>query len=120
VDDEPLLRQMGKTVLQRAGFQVLVASDGVQALDVYRRHSRSIHLIVLDRTMPNLSGRETLFQLLLLDPCVPVMFASGYSVENLTDEERRHMLGFVGKPFRADDLTCAVRNALAKAARSPT
>ena len=57
VDDEAMLRNLGRTILQRHGYQVLLASDGLQAVEVFGRERRRIDLVVLDLTMPRLSGR---------------------------------------------------------------
>jgi DNA-binding NtrC family response regulator len=74
-----------------------------------------ISLVLLDRTMPRLSGREALVRLLEIDPNVVVVFASGFSAEQVTEEEKRRLYGFVGKPYRPNDLVGAVRAALDEA-----
>jgi signal transduction histidine kinase/CheY-like chemotaxis protein len=112
VDDEALVRNLGRTILERFGYHVLLANDGQDALDVYRRQQRPIDLVVLDLTMPRLSGREALRQLREIDPAVRILYASGYSAEHLTAEDHEHSCGFVSKPYRPEDLAHAVRAAL--------
>jgi PAS domain S-box-containing protein len=111
VDDESLLRTLGATILRRYGYDVLVAEDGLHALEVYGRERGRVRLVVLDVTMPRLSGRDTLRRLRDLDPAVPVVFASGYAAEHVLQSDP-DVLGFVSKPYRPEDLAHAVRAAL--------
>jgi PAS domain S-box-containing protein len=115
VDDEPMIRNLGRTILQRYGYQVLLAEDGLQAVEVFRRHASGIDLVILDLTMPRLSGRDAFRRLRQLDPDVRVLFASGYSAEHLTEEEHTRVLGFVSKPYRPQELAQRVREALDRA-----
>ena len=112
VDDEAMLRNLGRTILQRHGYKVLLASDGMQAVEVFGRERASIDLVVLDLTMPRLSGRDAFRQIRVLDPEVCVLFASGFSPEQLTAEEHEQIAGFVAKPYRPRELTALVREAL--------
>jgi PAS domain S-box-containing protein len=111
-DDEPLVRNLGRIILESFGYHVLLAGDGQQAIDLYRREHPRIALVILDLTMPRLSGREVLHRLLEINPDVRVLFASGYSAEHLSAEDREHILGFISKPYRPDDFARAVRAAL--------
>jgi DNA-binding NtrC family response regulator len=112
VDDEAMIRNLGRTTLQRYGYRVLLAEDGQQALEIYQREKPTIDLVILDLTMPRLSGRDTLRELRQLDPQVRVLFASGYSAEQVTEEERLAVLGFINKPYRPQELANTVRLAL--------
>ncbi len=104
VDDEELIRQLARLTLQSHGYQVIEAEDGQQALDLFRQHRQQIDLVILDLTMPQLSGQEVFQRLLAIDPAVPVIFASGYAVEQLDDSEREKMAGFIRKPYRPSEL----------------
>jgi PAS domain S-box-containing protein len=119
VDDEAMIRNLGRIILQRYGYRVLLAEDGIEALSLYRSKPEEISLIVLDLTMPHLSGREVFQKLLEMDPNVRVLLASGYSAEHVIDFESDRILGFVGKPYRPDDLARQVRFALDKPIREP-
>jgi hypothetical protein len=114
VDDEPMIRNLGRTILQRQGYDVLLAEDGQQAVEIYQREKKRIDLVILDLTMPRLSGRDTLRQLRQLRPDVPVLFASGYSADQMTETEREGVLGFINKPYRPQELANTVRAALNK------
>ncbi len=113
-DDEAILRNLGRTILQRYGYRVLLAEDGQEAVDVYRRDPAAVDLVILDLTMPRLSGRDAFRRLLEIDPDVRVLFASGFSAEHVSESEHARSLGFVSKPYRPEDLAGMVRAALDK------
>ena len=114
VDDEPMIRNLGRTILERYGYEVVLAEDGQQAIDIYRNGTGSIDLVILDLTMPRLSGHDAFRRLVQIDPEVRVLFASGYSAEHVSEADHRHLLGFVGKPYQPQDLARTVRTALDK------
>jgi PAS domain S-box-containing protein len=114
-DDEEVVSRLGETILRRHGYRVLMAGDGVEAVEIYRRQPHTIDLVVLDLSMPRLSGPETLRELRQINPGVRVLISSGYSSdENLRAVEREGVLGFVAKPYRPAELARQVRAALDK------
>jgi len=112
VDDEPMIRHIGKTILQQYGYQVFLAEDGAEAVELYAREKDQIDLVVLDLTMPKLSGQDALAQMREINPNVHVVFASGYSADYVGNSEEWGILGFINKPFLPKDLANAVRAAL--------
>jgi DNA-binding NtrC family response regulator len=116
-DDEPTVRDLGRAILQRLGYRVLVAADGAEAVDVYCREPGGIDLVILDLSMPRLSGPDAFQRLLMIDPNVRVLFASGYPVECLEAYHER-ILGFLEKPYLLEDFALTVCLAL-EAARPP-
>jgi PAS domain S-box-containing protein len=118
VDDEAVIRNLGRTILQRYGYKLLLAEDGQEALEVYRRHRGRIDLVILDLTMPRLSGRDTLRELLQIDPQVQVVLSSGYSAEYFSESGKDGVVGFVNKPYRPQDLALTVRRVLDQAKRA--
>ncbi|HEV3118338.1 MAG TPA: PAS domain S-box protein [Gemmataceae bacterium] len=112
VDDEAILRELAQAILRKFGYDVLLAEDGVRALEVYEQHRQRIDLVVLDLTMPRLSGRDAYKRLVEMNPQVRVLFASGYSAEHVTDMDNYRAIGFVSKPYRPEDLVHYVRAAL--------
>ena len=112
VDDEPLLRNLGRTILEKFGYRVVLANDGQEAIEVYERQRHQIDLVILDLTMPRISGRDALRQLIALNSDVRVLFASGYTAEHLSEADHEHIAGFVSKPYRPDELAASVRAAL--------
>jgi CheY-like chemotaxis protein len=111
-DDEALVRNLGRTILQRYGYRVLLAKDGEEAVEVYRRERDQIDLVVLDLTMPRLSGRDACRRLREAYPEVRVLYASGYSADHALRGSHDGALGFVGKPYRPEELARSVRAAL--------
>jgi two-component system cell cycle sensor histidine kinase/response regulator CckA len=112
VDDEAVVRNLGQETLRRAGYQVLLAADGRQALALYAREQPRIDLVILDLTMPELSGRDALRQLRSLNEQVRVLFSSGYTAEQLSESAEMGVVGFLSKPYRPQELVEAVRRAL--------
>jgi CheY-like chemotaxis protein len=113
VDDDPLLRNLAQSILEAYGYRVLLAGDGVEALEVYERQPERIDLVVLDLTMPRLSGRDALERLRRINPRVRVLLASGYPGEQ--GPGATGALGFISKPYRAQHLARMVRQALDQA-----
>ncbi len=113
VEDDPRIQTAEQGILTRAGYTVLTAADGVEALRVYRQRKDEISLVILDIVMPKMSGTECLDNLLLIDPHVRVLISSGMSVTGRQREVLgRHSKGFVSKPVDDKRLLKAVRKAL--------
>src|SRR5207244_2646283 len=120
VDDEPVIRDLAGDWLRRHGYRVLLAADGAEAVEVYGREAGRIDLVVMDLTMPRLSGRDALRRLRELDPDVRVLFMSGFSAESLAEARAEgNVLGFVQKPYSERELALAVRAALDQRPRPP-
>ena len=113
VDDEPIVRQTAKSALQRYGYTVLLAEDGQSALDLFREMSGRVGIVLLDMTMPGISGEETLRQLHLIRPGVPVLLTSGYNeVEAIHRFAGKGLAGFIQKPYTAVQLAEHIKAAL--------
>jgi len=109
VDDEEMVRNLAKAALQAQGWQVLEATDGQQAVDMFLQHQTTIDVILLDLTMPVLSGHEVFRRIREVDPQVKVIFASGYAEEQLEESERQSMAGFIKKPYRPQEVVRIVK-----------
>jgi PAS domain S-box-containing protein len=120
VDDDPSIRTLARSVLESAGFTVWTAADGVDALDVFRRHTADIRAVLLDLTMPRMGGAEVLRHLRTLSTDLPVILTSGF-----TDSECLGPLGedrharFLPKPYRRTELLAAFQAALEGKASRP-
>jgi PAS domain S-box-containing protein len=113
VDDEEPLCNLLRDVLTRRGYRVLVATDGQEALRLYREHAGGIDLVILDMTMPGLSGTATFDALRQLDPHARILLTSGYTEERAAREAvARGAKGFLQKPFLISELAARVREAL--------
>lgn len=120
VDDEPLVRDVTASMLRTSGFAVLTASDGGEALELVARDAGEIVGVILDLTMPGLSGHATLGELRGLRPDLPVLLVSGYSQQEVSDLLADDILvDFLQKPFRARDFLDRMRGLLERASGSP-
>ena len=100
-------------MLERLGFQVLTASDGYQALDVFREHIARIRCVILDLTMPRLGGEETVRELRRIDPNARVLLSSGYNEQDVVSRfTGKEIAGFIQKPYRLESLAAILRDAL--------
>jgi CheY-like chemotaxis protein len=112
VDDEPALRKLAQAILQRSGYQVLMAEDGREAVEVFRQHSDTITAILLDMTMPVMSGEEAFRRIRKIRADVPILVSTGYG-EVATRElfDSGTVVGFVQKPYTAARLCERIRTA---------
>jgi signal transduction histidine kinase/CheY-like chemotaxis protein len=113
VDDEESVRVAVRHMLEFVGYTVIAASEGAEALRLYQEHAAKISAVVLDLTMPRMSGGEVLHELRNIDPDVKVLLSSGYDVSDvakqLNDEES---VAFIQKPYRMSQLHEKVRRLL--------
>ncbi len=113
VDDEELVRDLGARILGKAGYQVLTATNGKEALDLFEKERGQLSLVILDLIMPVMGGKECLKELLKIDPQAKVLIASGFSADASTKESvGMGVRGFVSKPFRMKELLRQVRKVL--------
>jgi len=113
VEDEPTVRDLAVTILGSHGYQVLAASDGIQALEIGEVQDGPIHLLLTDVVMPEMSGRELAEHLRARWSEMRVLYMSGYSSEVVADYGVLNEGVFVlPKPFTLDSLTRTVRAAL--------
>ncbi|HKV73696.1 MAG TPA: response regulator [Gemmatimonadales bacterium] len=113
VDDEEAVRNVARRTLERAGYIVETAEDGAVALELVRREPGRYGCVLLDLTMPRLSGEETQLELQRSVPSLPVVISSGFSEqEAIRRFEGRGVAGFVEKPYMPADLTAAVATAI--------
>ena len=110
VDDEEGIRAFARLSLERTGFQVITAVDGLAGLEACRAHRGELRLVLLDLTMPKMGGEEALREMRTLCPTLPVVLWSGYGRR---DHPGDPAIPFLSKPFRASELLEAVRAALA-------
>lgn len=88
-NDEPGIRQLLVLLLNGLGFSILAASNGQEAIELYRKHAQSINLVILVLTMPQLDGIEAFRELSKIDPDIPAVLSSGYG-EGTPDSSSNH------------------------------
>ncbi|MFH1114158.1 MAG: PAS domain S-box protein [Pseudomonadota bacterium] len=113
VDDEELIRDLGSRILTKAGYTVITACNGKEALDVSQERSHDIDLVILDVIMPEMGGKQCLETLLSLNPSARVVIASGFSANGSTKETlAAGAKGFVNKPYEIRQMLEVVRDVL--------
>ncbi|MBN1106251.1 MAG: PAS domain S-box protein [Deltaproteobacteria bacterium] len=106
VDDEEMIIEVGRGMLEKLGYQVVVANSGMEAVRLYRKNGVGIDLVILDVVMPGMGGGETYEQLRRINPAVRVLLSSGYSLDgHAKDLLDRGCHGFIQKPFNLQCLS---------------
>jgi CheY-like chemotaxis protein len=110
VDDDRFVLQAASAALHRLGYRVFVAEDGERGLAVFREHLEEIDLIVLDLTMPGLSGEETFRRLRALQPEVKILLSSAYEEAEVADQiPAPSAAGYLHKPYDPEQLGLQVK-----------
>ena len=113
VDDEELIRELGADILEDGGYKILLASNGEEAIQIYRKKRKKIALVILDMIMPGLGGKETFLKLKAINPKIKVLLSSGYSTnEGVGEILKEGVGGFIQKPYRDEELIGKVREIL--------
>jgi len=113
IDDEDVVRDMAAQVLEKYGYRVVSCQNGLEAAEYYQENLEKIDLVILDMTMPKMSGRETFLAMRTVNPQVRVLLSSGFS----SDGEVQELLnigakGFLQKPYRVAELLAKVKKTI--------
>ena len=101
IDDEEIARSVAKRTLEKFGFKVLTAKDGQEGVNVFRKHAEKIDGVLLDMTMPKMSGEEALGEMRRTDPQVRVILSSGYNQRKaIARFAGQGLAGFIQKPYK--------------------
>jgi CheY-like chemotaxis protein len=111
VDDDEGVRSLGRAALMSAGYQVLTAGNGAEGLRMFERHREQLSLILMDVTMPELSGFDALGRIRASGSRIPVLLTSGYDVDP-AEAAAANSDGVLEKPYDIRQLLEAVRRAL--------
>ena len=114
VEDEAAVRRLISSCLHQCGYHIIEASNGVEALGLWRLHSSKIDLLITDMVMPGgISGRELAMHLRASKPTLRVLFSSGYNPDTLSKEQSLETVDFfLPKPYNPATLTKSVRQCL--------
>lgn len=113
VDDELPMQELGKELLEEQGYEVLIAGDGLEAVNIFRSRANEIDLVILDLVMPKLDGGQTYIEMKKINQNVRAFFCTGYTsnavITSLLQEENLQALQ---KPFRPAEFLCLVNDML--------
>jgi len=112
VDDEEIILETGKAVLGELGYQVIVASDGVEAVELFRSHQHDIALVLLDVIMPRLGGIEAAQQIMEINAQANILFATGYDASSILSQGEVENDAIVTKPYHIGTLSRLIRKRL--------
>lgn len=113
VEDEKSVREVGQQMLEKLNYRVLVASNGKEALQVFKSYQDKISLILADIVMPDMNGEELFREINQIAPQVKIIFVSGYSMETEVEKLKAEgLFGYIQKPFSLEILAHKVHQAL--------
>ena len=114
-DDEENVLSRGKNMLSRMGFDVLTASDGGEAVEIFRDRADEIDAVILDLTMPHMDGEQAFLELRRIRADAVVLLCSGYNEQDATRHfAGKGLAGFIQKPFGMGELRTKLKQVLAK------
>jgi len=113
VDDEEMVLDVGQKMLERLGYTVIVANNGMEAIELYASQKQRIDLVILDMIMPGMSGKEVCAAITEANPQIKVILSSGYSMNEQVNEIMNiGCQGFLQKPFNLTSLSAKVREVM--------
>jgi len=113
VDDEDMIIDVGQGMLRAAGYEVLLARSGIEALEVYKKNKDKVALVMLDMIMPDMGGGEAYDRMKEINPDIKVLLSSGYSINGQASEILdRGCDGFIQKPFNMSQVSQRIREVL--------
>ncbi len=113
VEDEEQVRKLAANLLIQLGYTVLEAKDGLEAVEVFKKHQDELRCVLSDLTMPRMDGWNTLAALRRLSPDIPVILSSGYNeAQVMADEHRERPDAFLGKPYQRKELEDTIARVL--------
>jgi CheY-like chemotaxis protein len=113
VDDEELLVQISREMLETLGYSVVALQNSVQALDLFEHDPQGFDLVITDQAMPQINGYELAQKIIGLRPDIPIMLCTGYS-ETVSEEQAlaAGIRGFIMKPIKLQDFARHIRAVL--------
>ena len=106
VDDEEMIIDVSRSLLEHLGYRVMTAQDGELAVECVQEKGEEIDLVILDMVMPGMDGEETFDKIHEIDPSLAVMLSSGYSLDSkASDIMDKGCIDFIKKPFTLAELS---------------
>lgn len=106
IDDEIYIREMSKRLFEKLGYDVILASNGAEGIEIYKNNLDEIDLVILDMVMPEMTGKDVYKILIEMNPDIKIVFLSGNSKEevaeymNITGE-----IDYIQKPYRLHEIS---------------
>ncbi len=114
-EDDASLRKLSRIVLESAGYSVITAEDGEEAITKFMENRAGINLVILDMIMPKKNGKEAGEAIRKVSPGIKILFESGYTMDIIKTRELTEAgFDFILKPVRPQDLLKKVREILDK------
>ena len=113
IDDEPTLADLGRKMLEPLGYDVVISSGSLEALELFRSNPERFDLVITDMTMPNMTGKELVEKMTQIRPDIPVILCTGYSQETIVEPgQRRTVCKVLLKPLERSTLANTIREVL--------
>ena len=109
VEDQDIVRRMTVRILKALGYGIIEAANGREGYDIFTHRKEEIDLVILDLTMPEMSGTDLLKKMKKINPVLKVIITSGYPRDALVNAFVRQGAGFLQKPFPVEELADAIR-----------
>lgn len=113
IDDEEMIRTTSKNMLEVLGYEVVIAQNGREGLDIFTKEYKTIDLVILDMIMPEMNGEDCFTAMQEIDPTAVIIISSGFTRDaDLANLKDKGLAGFVRKPYRFYDLSKIVSDAI--------
>ena len=115
VDDEDMILYVGRDLLEKLGYKVLIANSGKETIKIYKKFWKEIDIVIMDIVMPRMGGEELYNKLKKINPEIKVLLSSGYDLNGLAGKIlSRGCNGFLQKPYKIKALSQEIRKILDK------
>ena len=110
VDDEKVIRHVGQRMLERGGYHVYLARNGIEAIDFYSKNKDQVDAVIMDLIMPEMGGHEAFRKIKEINPDAKIVLTSGYRATDQPELKKYGKVPFIQKPFQADILIQTMEN----------
>ncbi|MDG1478576.1 MAG: response regulator [Myxococcota bacterium] len=112
-EDNLIVQRLLNRILRWAGYEILMANDGLEAIELFKNHGSMIRLVLLDMSMPRMDGKEAFQHIRSINPSIPILLSSGFNEQEATTHlSGQNLTGFIQKPYRKDTLLKIIQQTL--------
>ncbi len=113
VDDEEIIRIIGKKILTHMGYNVIIAKNGKEAVDIYKKQYSEIDVVIMDMLMPKLNGKEAFAEMKIINKNCKIVISSGFLKDHDIEElKTMGLAGFIHKPYKSEELNKLLKKIL--------